>query len=85
MKGQVGCSTAVRETPSHTKEPKQRHRRGKRKSARIKEIVIFSLLVLFCCDAFKRKHFLDTTGLLFKRFAGEIMELLGVDGGHQVH
>lgn len=38
---------------------------GKRKSARIKEIVIPP--ILFCRNAFDRKHFLNTTGLLLKK------------------
>ena len=42
---QVGCSTTVWETPSHTKESKQRHRKGKN-SARIKEIAIFPYSIL---------------------------------------
>lgn len=59
---------------------------GKRNSARIKEIAISPPpLVLFRCDAFDRKHFLNTTGLLFKRFPHKIMALLRVDGGHRVH
>lgn len=67
--GEVGCSTTVWETSSHTKESKQRHRRGK--TDWIKEIAIFST-ILFCYDKFYRKHFLSTTGLLAKRYRRKI-------------
>lgn len=59
----------------HTPRNQNKDTEGGRNSARIKEIAIFSPPVLFCCNAFDRKHFLNTTGLLSKRFRGKIMEL----------
>lgn len=71
--GQAGCSTTVWETPSHTEESKQRHRKGKN-CARIKEIAIF-FQFYFATFQLCRKHFLSTTTALVRRSSGTIRHL----------